>query len=203
VVAGGPSFGQWLDHNRLPGTVVAINDAALRLMCRVHYAVSMDRLWTENRWEALREMRLRQEHPKQFWVRDAAVKNLPEARDLDWVQVFENDNTTCAPSVFPGVLNGTNSGACGLNLAIRLFPRRLWLFGFDMGREGKPYWYDPYPWAPLGKTANGKYKAWAGQLDILAVLCKESGIDVVQVGEKSTLPGFRHMSVQETLECLK
>jgi len=82
VVAGGPSFGQWLDHNRLPGTVVAINDAALRLMCRVHYAVSMDRLWTENRWEALREMRLRQEHPKQFWVRTQPSRTCPRPETL-------------------------------------------------------------------------------------------------------------------------
>lgn len=204
VVAGGPSFSDWPIGQGVPGIVVAVNDAAVCLPDRPHFAVSMDRLWAEYRWDALREMRLRHDRPYQFWVRDAAAKNLSEARKLDWVQVFRNDNKTCAPSIFPDVLNGTNSGACAINLALRMFPRRLWLFGFDMGKdESRPYWYDPYPWAPGGKTGGGKYKAWANQVEILAQLCKESGIEAVQVGPKRTLAGFDHMTIAEALECLR
>jgi hypothetical protein len=58
-----------------------------------------------------------------------------------------------------GVLNGTNSGLCGFNLAYQMRPKQILLFGFDMkrGPNGEAHWFPDYPWAkPGGATTSGQ-----------------------------------------------
>jgi hypothetical protein len=130
IVAGGWSVGA-VDLARIPGTIIGINDAALHLP-RCDIAVSMDRLWTEYRYEALRAMM------KPAHIRRSALQKRPDK--WPWLNSFECDHTTAGLSDQRGVLNGTNSGHCGFNLAYQMRPKQILLFGFDMkrGPNGEP-----------------------------------------------------------------
>src|SRR4051812_47563396 len=54
VVGAGWSVSQ-IDLSRIPGEIIAINDSAVHLP-RFDIVVSMDRLWTEHRYEWMRKM---------------------------------------------------------------------------------------------------------------------------------------------------
>lgn len=185
VVGGGWSMGQ-VNHDRVPGLVIAINDAAIRLKCDVDAILTMDRLWTEYRWPYL----LRAKKP--FFCRQTCLQNVPGWRDQPWVHVFDNDNKTAIMSNDAKVLNGSNSGTCGINLAFIHRPKELYLFGFDMqkGPKGEPYWWPPYPWAPQGATKSGKYQDWAREFDIIAGQFKLIGTQVYNVSNRSLIKSF-------------
>jgi hypothetical protein len=177
VVGGGWSVSQ-VDLSRIPGTIIAINDAAIHLP-RFDFAVSMDRLWSEYRFERLRAI------ARPCRIRRAALQNIKG--QWPWLQSFECDHSSARFSDQPGVLNGTNSGLCGFNLAWQLRPRQILLFGFDMkrGPAGEAYWYPPYPWSPKGATKDGKYAEWARQFERAARSCATAGIEVKIVGDSA------------------
>jgi hypothetical protein len=156
VVAGGWSVSQ-IELARIPGTIIAINDSAIHLP-RFDIVVSMDRLWTEYRWAELRRLQ-RPAH-----IRRAAMKSMPGEK-WPWLRLFDCDHTSPVFTDQVGVLNGTNSGLCGFNLAYQMRPRKILLFGFDMkrGPNGEAHWFPDYPWAKPGgattstaSTANGR-----------------------------------------------
>lgn len=193
ILGGGWSAAS-VDKGRLPGMVIAVNDSAV-LAPKVDVAVSMDRLWAENRFTRLRERHA----PKIAWLRRSACKNIPAQ---DWVEVFENDHTSTDFAESRGTLNGTNSGFCALNLAYQLRPDRIFLFGFDMNRspEGRPYWFADYPWAkPGGATSGGKYQAWASQFEAAARAFKIAGIEVLNASPSSAIKAFEKIAPEEAL----
>lgn len=189
VIGGGWSVRE-VNLARVPGTVIAVNDAAL-LAPRVDAAVSMDRLWTEHRWKKLRGLEAL------AYIRRSALQNIAERPP--WLVPFENDHTATLPSAEPGVLNGTNSGLCAVNLAYQLRPRRILLFGFDMSRgpKGESYWYPPYPWAsPRGGTSDGRYREWAEQFEPTAQACRIAGIAVFNVS-RGAIDAFPRIDPKE------
>lgn len=177
VVAGGWSVSQ-VDRELIPGTIIAINDSAIHLP-RFDIVVSMDRLWTEYRYPRLRELR------KPARIRRAALQKIPHK--WPWLGSFECDHTSTQFSDQPGVLNGTNSGLCGFNLAFQMRPKQILLFGFDMkrGPNGEAYWYPPYPWSPKGATKDGKYATWSRQFASAKRSCDRASIEVVIVGDSA------------------
>ena len=188
VLAGGYSV-TGVDLTRLPGLVIAVNDSAI-FAPRVDITLSMDRLWTEFRWPALRDRR------GIAYIRRSALKNCPGK--WPWLNIFDCDYRSTTFSDVEGILNGTNSGFCAFNLAYRLRPRRIFLFGMDMkrGPNDQPYWHPPYPWRPRGATTNGKYREWSRQFYAAAKLCKQAGIAVTIVGD-STIDCFERVPVCE------
>ena len=179
ALAGGWSASQ-VDLAKLPGTVIAVNDAAYYAP-RWDICVSMDRMWTENRWRLI-------EHStsKLFWLRRCTMKNV-SAEHLPHVSLFENDHTATVMSDEPGRLNGTNSGFCALNLAFHLKPRRLILVGFDMalGPKGERHWFPDYPWKNGGGSRQSKLNEWAQQLTNVAEQFDSAGICVEVCAERS------------------
>jgi hypothetical protein len=194
VLAGGWSV-KGLDLSRLPGTVIGVNDSVVHARC--HVAVSMDRLWTENRWANLQALK------RIAYIRTAAIKNIG-ARP-GWLRLFDCDHTLAELSDVDGVLNGTNSGLCALNLAYQMSRRggRIYLFGFDMcrGPKGECYWYgEGYPWAKAGGgTGNTRYAEWAAQFDRAAEQCKASGIEVLNASKVSKITAFKKVDPREIL----
>jgi hypothetical protein len=191
ILAGGWSV-KGLDLTRLPGKVIGVNDSAVRARCDI--AVSMDRLWTENRWANLHALK-REAH-----IRKSAIKNI--AARPDWLHLFDCDHTLAELSEVEGILNGTNSGLCALNLAYQMRPRRIILLGFDMCRSprGEAYWHDPYPWSkPQGGTGNGRYAEWAGQFARAAAQCKASGIEVINASKASKITAFPKVDPRDVL----
>jgi hypothetical protein len=185
VVAGGWSVrGDLWDLGELPGVVIAVNDSALHLPV-VHVVVSMDRLWTENRWDWLCR------HKLKSFIRTAALKTLP-AKDLPWLHPFECDYTSFEFSSRPFVLNGTNSGECALNLAYQMLPKSILLFGFDHcdGPNGEKHWFPAYPWAG-GGTKPVKFQDWAKHYRSISRQFKAAGIEVLNMSSRSLIKDFR------------
>lgn len=194
IVGGGWSVAD-VDLTRLAGFVIAVNDSGL-LLPRSDAIVSMDRLWTEHRWPKLVELK------QKTWLRRSAVQNIPrdQLNAADWLTVFSNNNETNRFSDNPSRLNGTNSGACAMNLAYLMRPRRLFLLGFDMNRspKGKAYWYPPYPWANQnGGTGNKRYKEWASQFDECAAAFRSAGMEVFNVSPRSAIDVFQKITPQQ------
>lgn len=188
VVGGGWSFRD-VATRPLPGLVIGVNDSAVHLD-RCDIALTMDRLWAEYRAGELQRRGLRS------FVRRSAMKNLSPWPNLT---VFDCDNESTEMSDVAGILNGTNSGMCALNLAYQLRPKRIFLFGFDMSRgpAGEPYWFANYPWAPAGATPNGRYAAWAKQFHPVAEACRRVGIEVLNVSPLSAVEAFRRIAPAE------
>jgi hypothetical protein len=178
VVAGGWSVSE-VDLGRLPGLVVGVNEAAV-LVPLADVAVSMDRLWAEHRWQRL-----------------VAARNVPA-----WPALlrFTCDHTSTRLASEPGVLNGTNSGLCAVNLAYQLRPATLVLWGFDLqrGPRGEPYWYPPYEWAnPAKASSPGRLKAWAREYGVAAEQLRDAGVEVLNASPRSLLDQFRRVRPEE------
>ena len=193
VVSGGWSVkGDAWDLSEIPGFIIAVNDAALYLP-RVNAVVSMDRLWTENRWEWMCEARY------ESHIRVAALKNVL-GRDLSWLHPFQCDYTRFEFSTEQHVLNGTNSGLCAFNAAFKLMPDQLFLYGFDMrlGPNGEQHWYPDYSWKSGHSTKPGKLKEWASEFHVAARQCKEAGIKVWNMSTRSLITDFE-LGTERTL----
>jgi hypothetical protein len=183
IVGGGWSV-RHIDQARIPGTIIGVNDSAV-LLPRCDIAVSMDRLWTEYRFDVLRDRR------RLAWLRRSAVQNVPSK--FPWLHVFECDHESTEFIDLPDMLNGTNSGFCAFNLAYQMRPKFILLFGFDMNRNANraAYWYPPYPWtSKAGGTSTRKYKNWAGEFFAAARKCKDAGITVLNASPQSAIDVF-------------
>lgn len=198
IVAGGWSVRN-IALDRLCGVIIGVNDAAVNLP-RADIVVSMDRKWVEYRWPWIAS-----ERAPLAWLRRSAVQNIPRPLP-SFVRVFECDNESSLFSAEPDRLNGTNSGACALNLAWKMKPRRVFLLGFDMCRDafGHAYWHAPYPWNPNGATTDGKYQAWAGQFKAAARAFEKAGVEVFNVSSASLITNFPKMTpARYARECSK
>ena len=193
VIGGGLSVRN-IDLNTVPGQVIGVNDSAIHAP-RVDMVVSMDRLWTEYRWDKLLAM------DKPTWLRRNAIKNTWAKGGETWknLTVFDNKLEPESFSRDPVVLHGHNSGACALNLAFQLKPDHLWIFGFDMtkGSTGDPYWYEPYPWKPEGATKPGHYRVWARQAERMVRWLQAEGIAVSIVTDTKWAKGVPFVSTQD------
>lgn len=185
IIGGGWSLEQLTPEQRarLPGVRIGVNNSAIKITCEV--AVSMDRLWSEHRWELLKMRN------KTTWLRSSALKNIEE-RPV-WLHPFSCDHTTSRPSRNYGTLHGTNSGMCAINLALQWLPERIILWGFDMNRSpsGAAYWYDPYPWSkPNGGTGSGRYAEWSGQFDAIALEAASQQTEIINASPTSAIKRF-------------
>lgn len=170
ILAGGWSATRF-DVNALPGFVIGVNESGVLARCDA--VVSMDRLWTENRWARLNELVL------PTWIRRAAMKNIHH-RPF-WVTVFENDHTSAQMSDQRGVLNGTNSGLCAVNLAYQMRPALIRLYGMDLanGPNRERHWHPDYEFKTAGKgTSDGTFRNWRADMDSAIAQCAAKGIEV-------------------------
>ena len=198
IIASGPSAAV-VDLARAPGYLIGVNDAAVHCPRQVDGVVSMDRLWTEHRWAWL----VSRSGPT--WLRRSAVQNTKER--WDELVIFDCDHTTNEPSRTQ--INGKNSGACALNLALQMKPRRVFLIGFDMrrqpGRSGA-YWHEPHSYTaahPRGNTTDGKYAECAGSFAGVARAAAANGLEILNVSPSSAIPDFRKITPKQYLHELE
>lgn len=200
VIGGGWSFA-YVNHAKVPGKVICANEAGVLFKGEVAATVTMDRLWTENRWSRLCALK------QLFYVRKGCLANIPkDERGQRWVRPFDNTNKPIqdvgpyAFGEFGHTLNGDNSGVCALNLAYIERPTQLLMFGFDMCRHpnGNPYWYPPYSWvAKTGGTKPRKYETWAHEFNSIALAFARIGTEVLNVSEHSKIVSFRRVSPKQ------
>lgn len=191
VIAGGWSVSQYdvadlRGHGRI---VIGVNESAVLAQCDV--GITMDRLWAEHRWHRYFSTRA-----GDLWIRRGADKALPQHPRR---KQFECDHESFDMSDDARIMNGTNSGMCALNLAFKLQPERVYLFGYDMqrGPKGQPYWHKPYEWRPDGATKPGHYRSWVPQFDCIAYQFRERGIVVKHVNNRSKIRAFEQIGYKQ------
>lgn len=187
VIGGGWSVSQFpLQETdlRQHGLVIGVNDAAIH--ARVHVAVTMDRLWLENRAETLEFMNIG------VHFRAGICKRIKEPRTGI---PFKNNNLMSeGMTLAPGGLYGSNSGACAVNLAFKqgISKGCVYLLGFDMcnGPRGEKHWYPPYPWNDGGGSSDGKLRQWSKEWAPFAEQFAASQMAVKNVNNRSKLNNF-------------
>lgn len=217
IVGGGWSM-KGIDHSKIPGEVIAVNDSAFLLERKPNYIVSMDRLWVEHRWSndpankgGLVGLML------PTFLRRNVLKNVPwQDRPWGWLHAFDCSIQEPLMSLDPLVLNGPNSGHCAMNLAFTMKPKTLFLFGFDMCRneKGEAYWFPPYEWVnnkraggvtqsqkAQGATGARRYTEWAGFMRQAAEQFKDLDCKVFNVSPMSAIQCFEKVSPREMGIC--
>lgn len=189
VIAGGWSFRE-VDHHKVPGTIIVINDGLVFFERPPDFVCSMDRLWTEERWEHIKEAK------RETYIRRNALKRLQPDPSWLWFHKFENNNDGRPFTTVRTHMNGASSGACGLNLAYTMKPTELYMFGFDMcvSPKGEAHWYPQYQWAK--KTGTG-YNSWPRDFETYALQFMNAGCKVLNVSRYSKITSFRRVSPQE------
>lgn len=172
------------------GHVIGVNDSGIRVRC--HSIVSMDRLWMEHNYEACRSL------PVQTYFRRCAWR----LKGKDWprLSLFDCKTDTAYMSEFPGNLDGDNSGACALNLAYQMRPKRIFLFGFDMQNKpaSKYYWYEPYKWVDINKgRSDKKLNQWIGAFTYKKKQLDNRKISVFNVNTKSAIDAFEKITYRD------
>ena len=129
--------------------VIGVNDAFR--YAPVDCVVSMDRLFLEGRWEELKAFG---EAGKSVYLRENAYRVNKKPETFPNLQIFDcNHMTDKMDETTTFTLNGRSSGHCAINLAYKMRPDNVYLFGFDM--QGG-HWWPPYPWAkePTGQRSD-------------------------------------------------
>lgn len=191
VLAGGWSASR-VNLKRLPGTVIAVNDAAYYAP-KVDIVVSMDRLWTEHRIGWLRNVQ------KETWLRRSTTKNLTSGEADTFIRRYENDHRSTEFSDDAGTLNGTHSGFCALNLAYQMRPERLYLVGFDMARgpHDEAHWFPQYPWVHGHATGRARLVEWSSQFGQAALQLAGAAIQVYLCESELPIRSFKRLNVKQ------
>lgn len=196
VIGGGWSFGV-VDHKKVPGEIIGVNDALVYFRGdRLDAVVSMDRLWTEGRWSHMEDGNV------DCYLRRTTLQNVPwREKTLPWLHTYENSITEPLMSLDPKVLNGRNSGAVAINLAFTMRPTELYLFGFDMclSPQSRSHWHPPYPWSkgPQGNTGAKTFQHWVGDMMGYEKQFRDLGTKVLNVSPDSRIGVFKKVSARE------
>jgi hypothetical protein len=186
IIAGGWSATR-VDLRRVPGFVIAVNDAAVYAP-RWDAAVSMDRLWFENRHEQVLKS------GKPLYMRENAIRSRGEHAAVERF-ACDHASTTMAEKSDVLRLNGTHSGFCALNLAYQMLPEEIFLIGFDMqlGPRGERHWFRDYPWSNGGGSGAGKLGEWAAQFKTAGAQMRKARISVNLVESSLKVPGWANV----------
>lgn len=183
VIACGPSALQ-CGAMRAPGYRIAINGAREYVPHDVF--LTMDGRYARERFK--------QFEGTNAYVRASAWEHCVRDHDASrWggLNVFSCDINTTNLSSDPLQLNGSNSGACGIALAFALKPRRVFLYGFDMGK--RTHFFGNYPWLGLGcTTTDQKFRAWRAEFEHTRRQFDAAGIEIWNTNPQSEITAFKH-----------
>lgn len=199
LIAGGPSVADYdLQAFRSYGELAGVNDCGF-LIPGVSTILTMDRLWTENRWDRIREL------DKILIVRKSVWDRFNTKIEADLVQPPSGLMIKSIPmnhletelSLNVHQLNGRNSGFCAFNWAVLQNPAEIYLFGFDMGAvNAKRHWHEPYPWSP---DVTDRYRQWAKDFDQAKKVCDMLDIKVYNCSASSTITAFPRLRDQSAV----
>lgn len=182
VIAGGPSIREMnLDMDKVldTGFTIGVNQSCVDY--DVDCALTMDRLFMENRYELLKSKGIETHFRRCAWKLGHTWEQL---------NLFEGDIESEFMSDKEHILAGNNSGACGINLAYKMRPRKIFLFGFDMrvGTDGRHHHHNEYEWGKK-KLSDSKYHHWTKDNRFLNIMnqCREQGIEIFNVSPNSKI----------------
>lgn len=183
IVGGGPSALE-CGAARAPGYVIAVNDAYQHV--RHDAVLSMD-----GRWALHRMPDFGGRNGPTLWLRRRALTKLGGFNQVLWprVRVFDCDHNS--PHFGgPGQLNGGNSGYCAMNLAWQMWPKTVYLFGFD---HTGGHFHPEYEWRLRGEgscNSPEKFRNWAKDCKRARELFDERGVEVFNTSDRSTISAF-------------
>ncbi|WLB14828.1 hypothetical protein QIH87_49820 (plasmid) [Bradyrhizobium elkanii] len=93
---------------------------------------------------------------------------------------------------------GGFSGFHAINLAIQFGARRILLVGFDMNLSAGAHWSKDCQ--GVGKPDKARTESWRASLDAIRPQFDRLGIQVINIGERSSLKSFKKMSQSEALD---
>lgn len=177
IIAGGSSVSQFnMDEVLDTGFTIGVNQSSVDF--DVDMAISMDRLFMEGRYKILE----RKGVPTYF--RRCAWKL---GYHWDQLELFDGDIKTEFMTDRYGILVGNNSGACAINKAYQLRPKKLFLFGFDMcAPKGKHHHHKEYEWTPDNVSAS-KYNYWNKRFKTIYRQLRDNDIEVFNVSPNSAI----------------
>lgn len=141
---------------------IGVNGAAIH--APVNIGISVDRKWAEEYTPAIKGRPFFLYKYSEIW---------PELFLYDWTNrgIF---------SEIPGILDGQTSGHVALNLAYQMYPKKIYLFGFDY--TGKGYWFGGYKWTEDNSKSRTKAE-WLQGFDVIKTFFDKRNISVKIVGE--------------------
>ncbi len=166
--------------------VIAVNGAVDHV--RYDVALTMDGRFALNRWADLKG--------RQAFIRASAWEHAVNAGASPWdgLKIFNCDRVPTFSQRTPTdllKLNGTNSGYCALNLAYVLRPRRVFLYGFDMGEP--THFFGNYPWHGQGSTnSREKFQTWAREMKEARAQFDAAGMQVFNTNPKTSIKYFEY-----------
>lgn len=186
VVASGPSA-LACGAGGAPGYVIAVNDAFKYV--RHDAVLSMDGIWTRERVPRYFDTPTA---GKALHIRRSAFKYFPKGpAAYPHANVFDCDVNSDFLSADPRVLNGGNSGQCGIALAFTMRPKRIFLYGFDMQPAALGHFHSDYEWKGEGNTNNArKFSTWADRMENVAQQCHAFGVRVFNTNPRSAIRAF-------------
>jgi len=188
LIGGGPSL-TGFDFERLRGRgiIVAINDA-VRYVPFADVAFTIDTVWLEKRADLLRDF------PGEIVAAVPVNYQCPVER----ARLFRRVNAGGVSAFDDTLFTGGNSGFAALAMAIKRGASPIHLLGYDMTAAG--HWHRGYSWR--SRFGVLQYPKWAVRFASLAGLAQSLGADVINCNRSSAVTAFRHVTIDESLECL-
>lgn len=184
LVGGGPSLAHF-DFELLRGqTLIAVNDAALRLPWATAL-ISADRTWIAHR----------EKEVLAFQGERYLVVSEGKPRPLSGV-IYLRQTTDRGLSSNPGTIHVRgNSGYAALNLAFLKGARQIILLGYDFS-QGHQHWFPKYPWQP-SRANETYYQRWAAEFVNTLPQLRQVGVDVINANPASRIEVFPKVSLSE------
>lgn len=185
IIGGGKSAkGMPLETLHRYGHVIGVNDSGLKVQC--HTILSMDRLWMENNYEECKKLSSQTVFRRCAW----------RLKGKDWprLSLFDCDTQIPYMNNSLGCLDGDNSGACALNLAYQMKPKKIFLFGFDMNGSG--YWHEGYSATNKG-SGNKAHPDWSEKFKYKKKQFDQAGILVFNVNTNSAINAFKKIDYKD------
>lgn len=209
-IASGPSLTtEDVEYVKGKATVIAVNDA-IRLAPWADVLVSVDQLWWDKHYRAMREfpgVKVRVNPSMQKMSKAPSLKYCqgcqrrlvdPEKRKC-WCEgiVTLFNGGTAGLSMEPDTIcTAHNSGGSAINVSVHLGATRILLLGYDMGSDerGRRHFYDTG-----AVTVTSPYDKFRKLIGTMVEPLKAAGVEVLNCSRQSRLECFPRVPLREAL----
>jgi hypothetical protein len=196
IVGGGPSL-RGFDFERLRGRfhVLAVNASVFDIpFADAGFTIdqlAMRHWWTRYRTEV--------SCPLHFAIPVPWVKSVDAAPAKNML-FHQRVHTAKLQKFHSQIASGGTSGFGALNLAWLKRAKRIILFGFDYGSDGKTWHHNPDHYAFHYDQVDEKWRAWARNFDRAEKRLTAEGVQVVNASPRSRITAFPRATIEEALQ---
>jgi hypothetical protein len=212
VVGGGPSLNGF-DFTRLNGfDTIAVNKAVEYIPNPTYFITTDYSYFTK---ASLPIGRIKQKTQHTYFVanmthdymsyQDGSVvdtrRNFVYKDLYQYTSVIESTRTTGFGTTISEFANGNNSGHCGIQLAILLGYKKIYLLGFDLNTKGQTHFHQAY--RDIDQTSfKNNVKEYAVTLDD-ALLEYKGSLEIINLSKESVLVSSSNIRTQSFTKVLQ